>query len=343
MKDSQDKLRTAGSRAGELRAVTAVGIAIVCAVYAWYVPATPNAEMIDHRLYRLTVEAMRDGAGYYESMDQAFDVVYGSDRGALIENVRAYRMPTSFYLFSLLPSEATVWYLFVVLAGVSGVVASYLVKRPPLGIAVTAYLLSLGMLQFEGGWSAQFMTTELWAVLPILGAVLMVQNGRWWPAAILALTAMLIRETAATVLIVGVVMAGLGRVPRKPWLSAFALGAAGYVLHARAALDHIEPGVGGGLLAEVVSVLSVPQMMGFGLPGMLVTGPVLWAFAVRYAVVEHRHWPITAAPLALPIAGLIIDREYWGILVVPFVVLWGVEGVIDLVAQRRRAGVVSAD
>lgn len=338
MNGSPDRPRAANNRTRELRVVTAVAIVIICGAYVWYAPATPNAEMIDHRLYRLTVEAMRDSGGYYESMDAAFAVVYGSERGALIENVRAYRMPTSFYLFAMLPNDRTVWYLFVGLAGVAGVVASHLVKRPPIGIGVTAYLLSLGMLQFEGGWSAQFMTIELWAVAPLLGAVLAVQHRRWWPAAILALTAMLIRETAATVLIAGAVMAGLGKVPRKPWLVASALAGVGYLAHALAVMPHIDPGGGESLLQEVVSVLSVPQMTGFGLPWMLVTGPVLWLFAVRYAIVEHHHWPITVAPLALPLAGLVIDREYWGILVVPFVVLWGVDRVIDRGVQKRGAG-----
>lgn len=317
--------------------VTGISIAVTCIAYALYAPVAPPFEMIDHTLFRVTVAAMREGSGYYESMEAAFQLVYGDERGALIENVRAFRMPTAFVLFGLLPSDAVVWYLFVAVAGLSGVVASFLTKRPVLGIGVTAYLLSIGMLNQGGRWSAQFMTTELWAVAPLLGSLVMARARKWWPAALLALVAMLVRETAATVLIAGAVLALVGRVPRTPWLFAFGLGSVAYLLHAGAVSPFIDPQAGEGLLAEPSRPLVILEMMGFGLPGLLVVGPVLWALAVFHVRGRDAGCLLALAPLVLPFAGPLIDREYWGILVVPLSIVWGIDQLLDVVLNRRAA------
>jgi hypothetical protein len=316
------------------RLATAVAIVIVCVSYLWFAPAEPPREMIDHHLYRVTTEAMRSGEGYYAAMEGAFEVVYGSDRGELIENVRAFRMPTTFYLFSLFPHDKWVWYLFVVVAGVAGIAASYLVSRPFLGVLVTAYLLTLGMLNDAEGWVAQFMTTELWAVAPLLGAVALAVRSHWWPAAGLALAAMLIRETAGTLLIVGALLAIAGRVPRLPWLTASGAGAAAYLLHAQGASPFIDADVGLGVLEEVSSPLVVLEIMGFGLPLVFVVGPVLWLLAVWHVTAGYERWWLALPPLLLPFAGFVIDRKYWGILVVPFTLVWGFERLLEALRNQ---------
>ena len=332
---TESQVRIGQFKVSGTRLMTAIAIAVLCMAYLWVAPAEPPLEMIDHHLYRLTAESMRNGEGYHASMEAAFDIVYGRDRGALIENVRAFRMPTTFYLFALFPNDRWVWYLFVAVAGVAGITATYVVTRPVLGILLTAYLLALGMLNEGGEWVAQFMATELWAVAPLLGVVAMVLRKRWWLAALLALAAMLVRETAGLLLIVGAVLALGGRVPRTPWLTAAGLGGAAYLLHAIAAADYIDPDVGVGVLQEVSSPVVVAEIMGFGLPLGLVVGPVLWMLAAWHVRVTHERWVLTGAPLLLGFAGVLIDRGYWGILVVPFALLWGVERILDLARERR--------
>jgi hypothetical protein len=317
------------------RIATAVAIVILCVAYLWFAPAESPREMIDHHLYRLTTEAIRNGEGYYAAMEGAFEVVYGTERGGLIENVRAFRMPTTFYLFSVFPNDQWVWYLYVMTAGVAGIAASYVVSRPVLGALVTAYLLALGMLNDAQGWVAQFMATELWAVAPLLGAVALALRRRWWPAALLALAAMLVRETAGLLLIVAAGLAVAGRLPRKPWLTAFGLGGVAYLLHAWQAMDYIDSDVGISVLEEVSSVAVVAEIMGFGLPVGLVIGPALWLLAAWHVRVAHEHWILTGAPLLLAFAGVLIDRVYWGILVAPFALLWGIERILGLLAERR--------
>ena len=332
---SQPKTKVIPAARSGQRVVTALAIAVLCVAYGWFAPSEPPREMIDHHLFRLTTEAMRNGDGYYAAMEGAIDQVYGPERAAVTENVRAFRMPTTFYLFSLFPSDQWVWYLFAVVAGLSGIDASFVVRRPVLGILVTAYLLTLGMLNDSQGWVAQFMATELWAVVPLMGAVALSMRQRWWPAALMALTAMLVRETAGLMLIVGAGLAVVDRVPRKPWLTAFGLGGAAYVLHAVGALPFIESGAGVGLLQQSSSVGSVIEMMGFGLPAGLVVGPVLWLLASWHVVATHERWELTIAPLALVVTGLLVETVYWGILVVPFTLVWGIERVLDLVSERK--------
>lgn len=324
--------------AREARRFTIGAVIVVCLTYLWFVPSQPDAEMIDHALFRVTVESMRDGSGYYASMDGAFDAIYEEDRAGLIENVRAYRMPTTFWVFALLPSDRWVWALFVLTAGISGVAATYIVKRPVLGLLVTIYLLTLGMFNNGGEWVAQYMATELWAVVPLIGSVAMALRQRWWPAALLALAAMLVRETAGLLLIVAALLSIAGRLPRRPWLAAFGAGGLAYVAHALAVRERIDLTVGYGILDEPSSWTAVLDMAGFGLPWGVVVGPLLLVLAVWHVRKEHSEWVLAAAPLLLPIAGLVIDRQYWGILVVPFAFLWGVERLLDLLGSAGKDG-----
>ncbi len=315
--------------------MTAISIILICAFYLWLAPVKADAEMIDHGLFRITVQSMREGGDYYASYDAALDIVYGPTRAGVTETIRGFRLPTTFFAWHLLPNDQYVWWLFVGLAGLAGIAASRFLTRPVLGVLVVVYLLSIGMLVEGGRWTAQFMTTELWAVPPLFGAVLMARRERWWLAAGLALVAVLIRELAAPFLLVGVGLALLGRVPKAPWFTAFGLAALAYAGHVALVIPHIDPNaVQNPIIDNVDLPRTIVEMMGFGLPAGAVIGSVLWIFAVWHTI-GHR-WFLEASLLALPLVGVIIDRPYWGILVVPFAIVWGLEGILDLIASRRR-------
>jgi hypothetical protein len=315
--------------------VTAISIVLICAFYLWLAPVKADAEMIDHGLFRITVQSMRDGSDYYSAYDEALDIVYGPTRAGVTETIRGFRLPTTFFAWHLLPNDQYVWWLFVGISGLAGIAASKFLTRPVLGVLVVVYLLSIGMLIEGGRWTAQFMTTELWAVPPLFGAVLMARRERWWLAAGLALLATLIRELAAPFLLVGTGLALLGRVPRAPWFTAFGIAALAYAGHVALVIPHIDPNVvQNPIIDDVALPWTIIEMMGFALPAGVVIGPVLWGFAVWHVISQR--WILDASLLALPLVGVIIDRPYWGILVVPFAIVWGLEGMFDLIASQRK-------
>lgn len=312
-----------------------MSILFVCLAYLWLAPLPADAEMIDQALFRITLESMWDGADYYSSFNGALDVVYGPERAGVTETVRGFRLPTTFLIWSLLPSFEAVWWLFVGVAGLAGIVASRLVSRPLLGLLVTVYLLSIGMLMQGGVRTAQFLTTELWAVPPMIGSLLMARRERWWMAAGLALVAVSIRELAAPLLITGVALAVLGRIPRAPWLTAFGVAILAYAGHIRLVMPHIDPDVTTNPIVDDVSLpWTIVEMMGFALPAALVLGPILWGLAQWYTL--SKGWYLEASLPALPLVGVIIDRPYWGILVAPFALIWGFEQALDLFGTIRR-------
>lgn len=318
----------------ELEVVTTLAILVVCVGYVIAAPQ-PSGEMIDHRLFRFVLDGMRSGEGYYSAMTTALDGLYGPERAQVTQNIRAYRMPTIFWLLNLVPNDRWVWGLFVGFAGLAGIAASKLVSRPYLGVLVLGYLLSIGMLVENGVRSAQFLTTELWAVPVLLWSVAMAMRERWWAAALLALGAVVIRETTAPFLIVGVVLAVAGRLPRKPWLTAGLAGVAAYAAHAAAVVRWIDRDIGVSVAQEQPSPLAILDIMGFALPISAVLGPMLWLLAVVHVWERTANRLLLIAPLLLSFAGVVVDREYWGILVVPFTLVWGVNRILDTLTNLR--------
>lgn len=325
-------------RRSELLAVTAFSIVVVSVAYAVWAPAEPETLMIDHHLFTRTVEEMRAGGGYYESMTTAMDEVYGPARANVTETVRGYRMPMVFWLWAALPNAHAVWYVFAAAAAGAGLTAAHLAKMPLTGLLVTIYLVATGMLLTGNGWFGQYLTVELWAVPAMLGSVLMAVRGRWGWSAALAVGAVLIRELAAPLLVGGLALAMIGKAPRRPWILGVAAAASAYALHWRAAVAFIDPSADTPLLGDTGVPFSVLTMMGFGIPLGAVVGAGLWVAAVAWCWRNRDLWLLLLAPLALPFVGFLVDRPYWGILVVPFTLMWGIDAIWWVATGRRSEG-----
>lgn len=333
--DRTDETRSASAptrfRRAELEIVTALAIAAVSVFLGLRAPSTPQMEMIDHTLFRLTVESMREGTGYYPAMNEAHEVVYGPERVVVTETVRGYRMPTTFLLWRWLPSGDAVWAAFVVMSSVTGLIAMRLVRWPPLAVLVVVYMLSIGMWREEGVWTAQFMTTELWALPAMMGAILASTKRLWAVTAALCLLAFLIRETAAPLLLAGLGLGMLGRIRRRPFMVATSLGILAYLGHVAAAMPYLDPIADTPLPTGGEIPMSVLRMIGFGIPMGLILGPALWLLAANRLRRWHPEPLLAGAVLAFPLVGLVIERDYWGLLVAPFVLLWGVDEALRLV------------
>ncbi len=75
----------------------------------------PRGDTNDQLAYLDTVHEMRDGVGYYTAMQDGLEREIGP-----VESTRAFRTPTIFWLWSALPSDQALWYGWLFVAGLCG-------------------------------------------------------------------------------------------------------------------------------------------------------------------------------------------------------------------------------
>ncbi len=173
----------------------------------------------------------------------------------------------------------------------------------------------------------QWMLVEAWVLPFVLGTVALWQRGRMAGAAALATVAVLVRETTGTLLLGGLLVALLARRGRRPWLVGIAVAAAFALVHSHLVHPHLVPH-GQGTEAPLFLTGApdkVLEMVGYGIPGGWPVGLVLWAAALHW--MERRRWTFARGYLLLPLIGFFAQRPYWGVLVLPFTVGWGLDGV----------------
>jgi hypothetical protein len=298
------------------RRVTAAAIVVICAVFAFRAPADPVRYDNDR-----IVSRMRSGEGYYDAAERTFEEV-----GGTIETARGYRPPTAYLLWRWLP-HAALWPAYAMLVAASAGLVLLLLARNPWGpLLATVYLLALG------SHAVEYLFTELWVVPLVAAAFVARRRGREALGAAMALTATAVRELAVTAIVGGVLAARR----RVPWLAALATAAVLYAIHARLVAPHLGDSGTEARLLGTGSVRAVVDMMGFQLPVHSLTGPVVWLLAV-VGTWRARQLRLLGPHLLLPFIGLVVDRPYWGALVVPFTIVAAVDAVADVVTRRPRA------
>jgi hypothetical protein len=299
-----------------------------------------GGQAIDHHIDLRTVALMRHGSGYYAAMNHAMHEV----GHAPVDEVRAFRMPTIFLLWRGLPGDHTIYLLFVACVIATAVLASRLTRFRLVPPALALLLLATGKLRSGSGWVDQFAVVELWVALPSVAALVAWRRERRALAAWMAFAAFAVRELAGGMLLLGLVAALRDRRARAHWIAASALGAAYYGAHSLLAAPYlVTHGTGVELpLLGTGGAGAAVTMMGFALPLGVVLGPVLWSAAVVQCC--RRREVLALGLLAVPLSGVLIARPYWGLVSLPAVVVFGTEGLADLVARIRRGrGARSAD
>ena len=84
----------------------------------------------------------------------------------------------------------------------------------------------------------------------------------------------------------------------------------------------------------------VASMMGVALRHPLVLGPLIWVLAVVRLATDRELRLLFLFYLTLPLTGLLVGRDYWGFMVVPFAILWAGEAVcaaVTRLSDRREA------
>jgi hypothetical protein len=315
------------------RMIVALSMLVICLGYWCCVPVNSKFEMIDHHVFLRATELMRGGLGYYPAMDRSLREVYGP-----AESSRAFRLPTLFLCWSRLPSPSWIWAAYVAMVAITGLVVLNLTEVPVMALVVVIYLLNNATVRHEGTWFAQFTTTELWAVPFIAATLLAWRQDLHRMAAFFALLAALVRETTAGLLLGGLAAAYSGRRPLWPWLVAAGVAGAAFVAHTKSVSPYLVPrgegretpllGTGGPLI--------VLRMAGFGLPAGEVLGLALWLLSLGFILWHGRSERPAIVHLSLPLAGLLADRPYWGLLVVPFTLLTGSDAVRALLVRQGR-------
>jgi hypothetical protein len=287
------------------------------AVVAAVVPSDPQAlRHLDHTAFLRALEAMHRGRGFYDAY-----VAGCQASGIRLDHVRGFRQPWLLLALRPLPLGWLRPTFAVVVVGIGGALTSALSRRAIAGPIVASYLATVGILGRVDAW----MLFELWAVPLLLASLLARQRRHPVLAVTLGVAACLVRETATLLLLGYCIDALLRRDRREALLALRAMGVAvsAFVVHLVIAAGHTVPTgneatlAGTGSPGAVLRMVSAFPLVSMGALDAL--GALLWVAAL-VVLVRSRLRP--ALPLALlPVLGLLVDRPYWGILVVPIVVV----------------------
>jgi hypothetical protein len=306
----------------------------------------------DSAMYMRVFYRMHQGEPYYSAFVESWrgmSVAY-----PLPNTPTGYRLPTWFWVWRLLPSDAfTVVYLYLAMASVAVVAAAFIAGQlvgprlaPVASVALAAYALGVGYGPGLFYVDMPAMSIALVGVAVFLWAARSRRIELLWVAAGLMTLAALTREILIYLPVLAALSALLepkGERWRRaiPWVAGLAVFSAGYAVHAVAVGPLLQAGIGGtrytnGGLAYVIDGFSrfSGQFKGYGW-----TVFVLVALGLLGAVASRRRASIAfavfaAAAIALPfLAWFWIGNtgrddvgqvfNYWGILVVPLALaLW---------------------
>ena len=286
-------------------------------------------------------ERVRAGGGYYATFDEA---LRDNPRWAPT-SVTQFRMPTLFWLWSLLPGARAIVVAFLILASVAIAcvlpVVGGAVKLPlavPACTALAAYFVYFPV-------QLPLFSQEQWAVCLAIASLaafsLSLRSERWrlWvvAAVTLAVLGTLIRETMIFVPVAGLVSAFVGRERRGfrvgAWAAGVAVWAAAYLAHYLATRPYVSPDSGpsqfvrGGVDNVLAAVAYATDMLGSG--GALAVGLVLLGVAGVLLLPDRSMRTFAAVATLAPLLAFVFignrawyettgERiNYWGATVVP--------------------------
>ena len=310
---------------------------LACLAVPLAAKAPEKAVQLDQELYRAVVERVREGENFYPATMAA-----QRDRQYPVQPALAVRPPTMSYGLALLPSTATrTAALIALLFGALIALRQSLADRPP------AEALGMVALAVAGLFGAFFPDNvylhEQWSVLLIM--LSLAAHRRPWLSVVLALMAVLVRETALAWLAAIVVHGLWQRDWKRAGMAVGAMVLAGglWLIHAQFVAAQVQPGdltspgwVRFGGLPLVIDALRRNLVL-TGLPGPLVLVLVVISLAamLRWGRDMERTAAIGSAGFlaALTVFGR-PDNGYWGFMAAPFVLL-GLPLIAREVLARR--------
>jgi hypothetical protein len=279
---------------------------VVAAVVA---PTEQRRRHFDHIAFERAIERGKDGAGLYQAFVDGLAAI-----DSVVTQVRSVRQLWLLAAWVAIPAAALqpTYFGFVVLG--STAVAASMQRYPIAALLLAGWLARAGVFGGVDAW----LLFELWCTPFILGSCLAWVRGRDGAAALAALGAVLVRETAVLLPLGMLVAARSQGRPIRPWVASLAAGAAALGLHWFWSIDHLaDEGneaaiIGTGSSGAVISMthfIVLPAVVGLLL--WVVGLVLLWRSALRGAV----------GLAAMPALGFLVDRPYWGFLAMPLCVL----------------------
>ncbi|MEI6643384.1 MAG: hypothetical protein WCL10_15220 [Novosphingobium sp.] len=297
---------------------------LACLAVPLAAKAPSKPVQLDQELYRTVIERVRGGENFYPATMAA-----QRERVYPVQPALAVRPPTMTYWLALLPSTATrTAALIVLLFGALIALRQSLSDRPPAEALAMVALAVAGL--FGVFFPDNVYLHEQWSVLLVMLAL--TANRRPWLMVLLALLAVLVRETALAWL-AAIVLAALWK---RDWrlagmaLGAIALAGGLWLIHAQQVAAQVHPGdltspgwVRFGGLPLVIDALRRNLAL-TGLPGPLILALVAASLAAMLGWGRDFE-RIAAIGSAGFLAALTVfgrpDNGYWGFMAAPFVLL----------------------
>lgn len=266
-----------------------------------------NVAITDHAAFALTHRAMRSGKGFYEAFADSFATL-----GIVLSEPRSFRQPAIHLIWAALPPRALGALFFVGPVFLSSLLGTAVSRWSWPGLAAGIWV---GLGGHHLGYNA-WLLSELWAAPLVLGAAAAWLARRDGLVAACAAGAFLVRETMAPLLISLAVAARLRRRPVRPYAVAAIVCLAGFSLHVWLARRFT---VAGGNEAPTWGTGGVDRVIDMTSNGGLLVpdavGVAVWVLGVLLA------WRSDLRPfvptLLIPVAGLAIGRDYWGLATMP--------------------------
>lgn len=281
----------------------------------------------DRELYDRIIEEMRAGKGYYEAAAPAH-----REGNYPLKPFFVFRLPTLATMLATVPAPLP---QLLLIALTIAMMAAWAWRLFPAFSRPTIATIALLLLVCGSVTSVQpemIVFHEIWASVLIALSLAVRTEGRWWPAVLIGLAAVLIRETALPYLLA---MAGFALLERRwrellGWSAAVALvGAfvAYHAVHVSAVVTSADPTSPG---------WSAMGGWRFFLSSMRLTTPLTMApfwvsgIAIPLALLGWAGWRIPAALRTTAILcgfGLMLmlfarpDNFYWGLLIAPLLLV----------------------
>lgn len=324
---------TAKSAKPVQQVVASVLIGILAVSLAVGLPGKSIERSADQRIYRETQERMHAGTNYYDAMDSSLRDVNGPASTA-----RSFRLPTIFYVWKFVPSGKPLWVMAMLWFAATSILIVWASSVPWAGLLVFFYMFSLARGRLDGGWDDAFLIVETWALLPMCVVFFAVRKRMTKLAAGAAMCAVAIRELCLP--LVGGVWWWLWRkrsdrrVQMVVGVGAVMLGLLA-VIQLRGVHGHLVEHGSEEKLLGTGSLRAIADMSAFTLPSVYLAATLIIAGTVMRLRQDRELAQAFGPMFVLPLFGVIANRPYWGILVVPFFLVLSLEWVVAEVAKRR--------
>jgi hypothetical protein len=318
----------------------------------------PKNYVNDDAIYRRVFYLMHGGTPYYQAFRQAWDGL--TQTVALPNSVTAYRLPTMYWLWNLLPPDAFLVVIVYLVFASAGCVAAAFITGQLVGVRF-APLAATALAVYAMGSAITVYVTYIdlpAACIALIGVALFVRaaltkDARYlWAAAAVLAGAALTREILAYLIGLAALSALLEPAAERlrkatPWLVALAVFGAGYAWHSYSVMSLISTGSGvlsyakGSPAFAIDAIRRFSDVMTAG--GLLL--PILFVLGVAGAWGAHKRTGLpfaafAAAALVVPILAMMklgnpgidaagLQVNYWGNLVVPLgLALWPVSALL---------------